>query len=251
MTMLQLIYGKSAEDQKWFVDGRGRKWYQKGQIMDLTVFLEGGADDPEKFRLGLYFHTKANSRGSREVLGTDVQLVDGWCVRGRMATCRLRIMGSAVNSKHNRKVATCLAWTDGEKYAVSDPFYITSNRTSYSRAQTSETPGAKRKLASSTPPPASKAARTTAESRPPPTSTVQNATSLRHETCMLNLALDCRRGQRTPAVRSFVDGLTGATKPTTSVDTLLRNLTALEHGSSAVKAARRFVAGFCEADNAS
>ena len=52
---------------------------------------------------------------------------------GRMLSVRLKITGNSVNSRHNQKFATCLHFKAGSYTASSSCFYITSNRTSYSR----------------------------------------------------------------------------------------------------------------------
>ena len=232
---MQLIYGKDAQEQKWFVDGRGRRWYQKGQILDLTLFLPAAPRDTSGYRLGLFYHSRTNSRGTREVLGTDVQVEGGWRVAGRMASCRLRVMGGAVNSKHNRKVATCLVWGDDGSgaYALSEPFYITSNRTSYSRAQ-----GVVRAPAASGAPPQQQQPTPTAAAAPPG---LEPEAVLRIQACTLTLALDGRTG---PFARRLLGCRGGEVRGAT--DGLVATLRELEGSGrrGAVRSARAMVAGF-------
>lgn len=136
MATLNLIYGKDPDNQKWYTDDKDRRWYQKGQILDVQVVKRVGSwGDPGNCRIGLFFADRSNSKGQRETLGTDVELLSPWELTHHrtVLSCKIKISGSSVNSRHNCKYGTYLLFQSGLVSAKSFLFYITSNRTSYSR----------------------------------------------------------------------------------------------------------------------
>ena len=151
---LELVYGKDADTQKWYTDDRGRRWYvfssapfttqltrahsvahryQKGQIMELRVSKLKGTwaeEELSSVRMRLMFESS-----EEEALGTEVEILTAWDIMtyGKTASCKLKISGSSINSRHNRKFATFMTFESGAERTRSFTFYITSNRTSYSR----------------------------------------------------------------------------------------------------------------------
>ena len=107
--------------------------YQKGQIMELRVSKFRGTwseNELNLVRMRLMFEDR-----DEEALGTDVEILTAWDIMtyGKMACCKVKISGSSINSRHNRKFATFMTFESGRERTRSFTFYITSNRTSYSR----------------------------------------------------------------------------------------------------------------------